>query len=258
MTTILFPSPIFGPIKSRRLGESLGINLLPLDGKICSFDCIYCECGLNKQTRTRTDLADRDFLKKKLEERILELKQKGKPLDAITFAGNGEPTAHPFFPEILDDVIEIRNRLVPEVKICILTNATNILKLRIFSALLKADLSLLKLDTVSEDYIKRIDRPNAHYDLSRILEVMNSFGGKCAIQTMFMKGEWEGKSVDNTTDEYVLPWLEAIAQIKPQLVTVYTLDRDTPCPTLKKAEPETLRRIANMVRKEGIEVSVSY
>lgn len=258
MPTILFPSPVFGPIKSRRLGNSLGINLLPADGKICSFDCVYCECGLNKETHTRTDLVDRAILKKKLEERITELKHQHVHLDAITFAGNGEPTVHPDFPEIVDDIIEVRNRMAPGVRICVLTNATNIIKLRVFSALIKTDLPLLKLDTVSKEYIERIDRPNARYDLPLIMAAMKNFGGKCAIQTMFMKGEWEGQSVDNTTDEYVLPWLDALDEIKPQLVTVYTLDRDTPCSTLQKADPNTLKHIANLVRARGIDASVSF
>lgn len=257
MPTILFPSPVFGPIKSRRLGASLGINLLPADGKLCNFDCIYCECGFNSSSRPHQALPTRRDVAQKLEKRLLELRNSGEALDAITFAGNGEPTSHPDFPDIVDDVVTLRNMYAPKAKICVLTNATNILKLRVFAALLKTDEPLLKLDAASAAYVKLVDRPTSHYDIEKIIETMKNFAGRCAIQTMFIKGEWQGISIDNTTDEYVLPWLEAVRAIKPMVVTIYTLDRDTPTSSIRKAEPETLGQIALKVRALGIPATVS-
>ena len=157
MSTMLFPSPIFGPVHSRRLGVSLGINLLPADGKICSFDCIYCECGLNGSHRPHLRCPSRALVVSSLEEKLVEMAADGVKPDNLTFAGNGEPTSHPEFPAIVDDVIALRNRFAPSAKISVLTNASHILKPAIFEALLKVDNPLLKLDTVDPDYIRRVD-----------------------------------------------------------------------------------------------------
>lgn len=258
MSTILYPSPIFGPVHSRRLGVSLGVNLLPADGKICSFDCIYCECGLNAAHRPHLRRPERGLVISKLEEKLVEMKAEGILPDTITFAGNGEPTAHPDFEAIVDDVIALRNRFAPKAKISVLSNAYHIGKQSVFNALLKVDNPLLKLDTVNVDYIRRVDRPNNTYDIDAILERMRAFDGRCIIQTMFLKGTWQGETVDNTGDEYVLPWLEAVKSIRPKLVTIYTIDRDTPDKSLAKATHEELDRIAGLVREAGIECSVSY
>lgn len=257
MSTLLYPSPIFWPVNSRRLGLSLGINLLPPDGKICSFDCVYCECGLNAEKRPKFSMPTRGFVLERLKERIEKLIDLGQHPQAITFSGNGEPTGHPDFPKIVHDVIELRNHLLPNASVCCLTNATHLLKPEIFRALLSIDTPLLKLDTVSPEYIARVDRPTSFYDLPTLLNLMKKFAGRCVIQTMFMTGFWEGQSVDNTTDEYVLPWINALKSINPRLVTIYTLDRETPSQTLLKASENKLRRIAAYVTAAGIPVTVS-
>lgn len=258
MTTILYASPVFGPIHSRRLGISLGINLLPADGKICSFDCIYCECGLNAERPPHARMPSRELVRSVLRDKLETLRAENVIPDTLTFAGNGEPTGHPQFAEIVDDVRALRDEYCPKAVISVLTNATHILKEDVFQALLKIDNPLLKLDTVSLDYILRVDRPNAHYDLPKLLARMEAFGKHAIIQTMFMKGTWQGQSVDNTSNEYVLPWLEAIKRIGPRLVTIYTIDRETPGEGLQKATKEELDHIADLVRAAGIEVTVSY
>lgn len=258
MSTILFPSPVFGPVHSRRLGISLGINLLPADGKICSFDCIYCECGLNAGHRPHLRMPTRAAVHAALEKKLVEMAAKGELPDTLTFAGNGEPTGHPEFAQIIDDVIELRRRYCPNAKISVLTNATHILKAHVFEALLRVDNPLLKLDTVDVDYIRLVDRPQSAYDLHALIERMRAFKGKCLIQTMFLKGLWQGKDVNNTTEHYVGPWLEVVRSIGPKLVTIYTIDRETPDKELQKATHEELDRIAERVRAAGLECTVSY
>ena len=258
MSTILFPSPVFGPVHSRRLGISLGINLLPADGKICSFDCIYCECGFNAGHRPRLRMPARAAVHAALEAKLVEMAARRELPDTLTFAGNGEPTGHPEFAQIVDDVIELRRRYCPDAKISVLTNATHILKPHVFAALQRVDNPLLKLDTVDPEYIRRVDRPQCAYDLRALVERMRAFHGNCLIQTMFLKGTWQGESVDNTTERHVAPWLETVRVIAPKLVTIYTIDRETPDKALAKASHEELDRIAARVRAAGLECTVSY
>ena len=259
MSTIIFPSPIFGPVHSRRLGVSLGINLLPEDGKICTFDCIYCECGYNKDHRTRMKFPTREEVYAKLEERLIDMKNNGPFPDVFTFAGNGEPTANPNFPEIIDDTIQLRDKYFPNAKVSVLSNSTFIHKPKVFEALKKVDNNILKLDTVDTEYINRVDRPNINFNLENIIEGLKAFDGKVIIQTMFMKGATEdGIDVDNTSDEYVLPWIEAIKRISPVSVMIYTIDRETPDKSLVKATHEELDRIVNMLEEQGIKASASY
>ena len=219
MSTIIYPSPIFGPVHSRRLGISLGINLLPADGKVCSFDCIYCECG---------------------------------------FAGNGEPTCHPHFAEIIDDTIRLRDQYCPKAKVSVLSNSTMIHRQQVHNALMKVDNNILKLDTVDPIYINKVDHPNGTYDVAQIIDRLKAFNGHVIIQTMFMRGEAAGESVDNTGEEYVGPWLEAVKEIKPQQVMIYTIDRETPTMGLQKATHEQLDEIRDRVIAAGIPCSASY
>lgn len=258
MATIIFPSPIFGPIKSRRLGISLGINLLPDDGKICTFDCLYCECGFNATHRTKKKLPTRKDVAIALEEKLQSMIENEEYPDVLTFAGNGEPTIHPEFAAIIDDTIALRDRFCPNAKISVLTNATQITKKNVFDALNKVDNNILKLDTVDSDYISFLDRPNGKYDLDEIIECMKAFNGKAIIQTMFLKGFVDGIDIDNTIDKYVLPWIEAIKRIAPREVMIYTIDRETPQEGLLKATHEELDRIVTMLNKEGIKASASY
>ncbi len=258
MSTIIFPSPIFGPIQSRRLGVSLGINLLPDDGKICTFDCVYCECGLNAERRSHKQLPTREEVAHKLEEKLKEMQATEIVPDVLTFAGNGEPTIHPFFPEIIADTISLRNRYCPQAKVSVLSNATLITREKVFEALKSVDNNILKLDTVDTEYIKLTDRPNASYDLAAIIEKMKAFEGKIVIQTMFMKGELNGRTIDNTTDQYVEPWIRTVKEIAPRECMIYTIDRETPFKGLQKATKEELDSIVEKLRSEGIKATASY
>jgi len=258
MSTIIYPSPIFGPIHSRRLGLSLGINLLPSDGKVCSFDCIYCECGFNGEHRPQQPLPTREEVAIALEARLQQMTAEGRLPDVLTFAGNGEPTCHPHFPEIVDDTIRLRNQYCPDAKVSVLSNATQIHRQQVHDALMRVDNNIQKLDTVSSAYILLVDRPQGNYDVRQVVERMKAFHGHVIIQTMFMQGSCDGKSVDNTDDDYVQPWLDAVAEIAPQQVMVYTIDRETPTPGLLKATPQQLDAIRDRVEALGIPCSVSY
>lgn len=256
--TVIYPSPIFGPVHSRRLGVSLGINLLPADGKCCSFDCIYCECGFNHDFVPKQKMPTREEVRTALETQLIEMQKSGLTPNVLTFAGNGEPTLHPQFAEIIDDAISLRDKYFPEAKVSVLTNATQIVRQPVFDALCKVDNNICKLDTISADYIQHIDRPNGSFDVNRIIERLKEFGSRCVIQTMFMKGEYDGQSVDNTSDEFVQPWLKTIGEIQPREVMIYTIDRETPAHELKKALPEVLDAIGAQVRKLGIPCQVAY
>ena len=258
MATVIYPSPIFGPVHSRRLGISLGINLLPADGKFCTFDCIYCECGFNSDHRPHQKLPTREEVRNALEARLKDMQENGPKPDVLTFAGNGEPTAHPHFAGIIADTLALRDEYFPEAKVSVLSNSTFIHKPEVFDALNKIDNNILKLDTIDAAYINKVDRPTGHYDVQQIIDCMKAFQGNLVVQTLFMKGTFEGESVDNTTDDYVLPWLEVVKEIAPRQVMIYTIDRETPAPDLLKATHEELDRIGEMVRAEGIPCSVSY
>ena len=258
MATVIYPSPIFGPVHSRRLGVSLGINLLPADGKFCPFDCIYCECGFNADFRPHQKLPTREEVRQALEARLQDMKQNGPKPDVLTFAGNGEPTAHPQFAGIMEDTLALRDQYFPEAKVSVLSNSTFIHKPEVFDALNKVDNNILKLDTIDAAYINKVDRPTGHYDVQKVIDCMMAFKGNLIVQTLFMKGTFEGESVDNTTDEYVLPWLEMVKKIAPRQVMIYTIDRETPAPDLLKATHEELDRIGELVREAGIPCSVSY
>ena len=256
---LTYTSPIFGPVHSRRLGISLGINLLPDDGKWCNFDCIYCECGLNRFKRARNPLPDAQQVVDALISKLNEMKAGGITPDVLTFAGNGEPTMHPDFPQIACKVISVRNQYCPKAKVSILSNSTRIHIDEIREALLQFDNNILKLDTADTEYINRVNQPAGGYDLDRVVENMCKFDGNLIIQTMFMKGVDENNvSVDNTGDRYVEPYIQALKRIKPGKVMIYTIDRNTPVATLEKASREELDSIADRIRMEGFEVSVSY
>lgn len=258
MATIIYPSPIFGPIKSRRLGISLGINLLPDDGKVCTFDCIYCECGFNADHKPHSRFPSREEVATALENKLREMQTEGAMPDVLTFAGNGEPTIHPRFGDIIDDTIALRDRYCPGAKVSVLSNSTQIMKPEVFEALMKVDNNILKLDTIDPDYINIVDRPTGLYDIDTILERMKAFNGKVVVQTMFLKGSVDGKDINNTGDYYVKPWIEAVKQIEPREVMIYTIDRETPMRGLLKASKEELDRIVAMLEEEGIKASASY
>lgn len=258
MSTVIYPSPIFGPIHSRRLGVSLGINLLPADGKVCSFDCIYCECGFNADHRPSEKMPTREQVAATLEERLKDMASNGPSPDVLTFAGNGEPTCHPQFAEIIDDTIRLRDKYFPSSKISVLSNSTFIHRPAVHDALMRIDNNILKLDTIDPVYISAIDRPVGSYDVNSVIERMKAFNGHVIIQTMFMKGDYMGKSIGNTSEQYVAPWLEAVKAIAPQSVMIYTIDRETPAQGLLKASKEELDTIRDRVIAAGIPCSASY
>ena len=254
MSTIIYPSPIFGPVQSRRLGISLGINLLPADGKVCSFDCIYCECGFNEDHRPQKPMPTREEVAIALEKKLRQMQEDGQMPDVLTFAGNGEPTCHPHFPEIIDDTIRLRNQYCPKAKVSVLSNSTMIHRQSVHDALMRVDNNILKLDTVDSDFIRQVDHPAGTYDVEQIIERMKAFNGHLIIQTMFLKGN----GIDNTSDSYVNPWLQAVREIAPKQVMIYTIDRETPDQTLRKATHEELDAIRDRVIAAGIPCSASY
>lgn len=263
--TIIYPSPIFGPVHSRRLGISLGINLQPADGKVCTFDCIYCECGLNASHPANMKRPSRMEVSQALEKKLQEMINNATVPDVLTFAGNGEPTGHPDFYNIIIDTIALRDRYCPLAKVSVLSNATMCGKPEVREALLMVDNNILKLDTVSAEYIRNVDRPvSSAYDVREVISWLKDYKGHCIIQTMFMtgKGEIEDEGmtlcVDNTSEEYVNPWLDALKDIAPKQVMIYTIDRETPVRWLQKASAEQLDGIAEKVRALGIPCSVSY
>ena len=259
MATIIYPSPIFGPIHSRRLGTSLGINLQPADGKTCTFDCIYCECGFNADHRPTLPRPTREAVSAALEAKLKAMKAEGTAPDVLTFAGNGEPTGHPHFAEIIDDTIALRDRYFPEAKVSVLSNSTFIHHKKVHDALMKVDNNILKLDTVDPDYINKVDRPtNPHYDVKAIIEGLKAFEGHVIVQTMFMKGRMGSQDVDNTSDRFVDPWLQALREIEPMEVMIYTIDRETPDHDLLKATHEELDAIRDRVKALGIPCTASY
>lgn len=259
MSTILHPSPVFGPVHSRRLGVSLGINLMPADGKICTFDCIYCECGRNAERRSLSPRPTREQVSTCLEAKLQQMLTDGLTPDVLTFAGNGEPTAHPHFAEIIADTIRLRNRYCPNARISVLSNATMLRRKEVVDALMKIENNIQKLDTTDNDYITLVDQPQQrNYDVTEVIRQLTAFNGHVIIQTMFLQGQYEGKDVDNTTPQYVNPWLDALREIHPEQVMVYTIDRETPVSTLRKATREQLDGIARQVEQLGINCTVSY
>jgi len=258
MATFLFDQIIFGPIKSRRLGVSLGVNLLPTDSKVCSFDCIYCECGWTPKNRAvKAILPPRAMVKLKLEEKLTEMLANNELPDVITFAGNGEPTLHPEFEGIIDDTIELRNQLTPSAKIAVLSNATMLQKPAVVRALLKIEDNIQKLDSAFEETIRKIDCPASNYNLKEVVSNLKSFNGKVIIQTLFVKGIFKDQIIDNTTELEVNEWLKLIGEIKPSQVMIYTIDRDTPATGLEKVKLETMKSIGDRVLAIGCAVQVS-
>ncbi|MDE5796195.1 MAG: radical SAM protein [Muribaculaceae bacterium] len=256
--TVLFHSTIFGPIHSRRLGVSLGINLMPDDGKVCSFDCLYCEAGFNAQGRGTTPLPTALEVADMLEARLRAMSEAGEPLDVITFSGNGEPTLHPAFPEIIDSTLKLRDRYYPQAKVSVLSNSTRIFNPEVAAALKRVDNNILKLDSAIEDTMRLIDRPGSKdFTVARVVEALKQFKGQAIIQTMILRGEHEGRTVDNTTPAEVDALIEAYRTIGPREVMLYSLDRSTPAEKLVKVPLEELREIAARVEKAGIKTQVN-
>ena len=258
MVTILFHSTIFGPIRSRRLGTSLGVNLSPNDGKVCTFDCIYCEAGYNSQGTGTSGLPKRENVSSLLEEKLKEMSNAGEKLDVITFSGNGEPSIHPEFEGIIDDTIALRDKYFPNVKISVLCNSTRLGDVRVVNALKKVDNNILKLDSAITETMRLIDQPTTPtFTSESVIEQIAAFGNQCIVQTMMLRGIHNGKRVDNTTKEEVEALLKAYKRINPREVMLYSIDRKTPEEKLEKVPIEELNSIADIFRSEGISVQVN-
>lgn len=254
--TILFHSTIFGPIHSRRLGVSLGVNLMPSDGKICSFDCLYCEAGYNAQGAGRQGLPSAAQVKTDLRKKLSEMREAGDPLDVITFSGNGEPTLHPQFAEVVDIVVALRDEFYPDARISVLTNSTRIFDPAVAAALERVDNNILKLDSAVEETMRVLDRPNdPAFTVERVVEGLRRFAGTGIIQTMLLRGTHDGREIDNTTPAEIDALIRAYKEIRPREVMLYSIDRSTPEENLCKVSHEELSSIAARLREEGIPVA---
>lgn len=253
---MLFTDIIYGPVRSRRLGISLGVNLLPLHSKLCNFDCIYCECGWNEDNRTeRVRFNSREDIRTALTSTLEKMQREGTLPDVITFAGNGEPTIHPEFEGIIDDTIALRDKYAPQAKVSVLSNATQLHREDVCRALHKIDNPILKLDSAIEETAQLINKPCGNYSVARVIEQLAAFGKEFVLQTMFLRGDYNGTYIDNTTENEFLAWAAVVDYLRPRQVMVYSIDRATPCKTIEKVPREELEKIAERVRALGIECS---
>jgi len=259
MSGFLFHEIIFGPVRSRRLGLSLGVNLLPLDSKYCSFNCIYCECGWTPpRPQTAPEFPSREEVRTYLERRLKQLAGEQYLPDAITYAGNGEPTLHPEFEGIVDDTLALRDRFAPGAKVSVLSNASRIHIPGVFRALQKIDNNILKLDAGSERVFNLMNNPVEPVRYGEIIEGLKKFNGSVIIQSMFLRGVFNGEVVDNTTDEEVDEWLRHLAEIRPKMVMIYPIARATPLNGIEKTGMDELERIASKVRRAGLNVDIYH
>ena len=251
---MLFNSIIYGPIRSRRLGMSLGINLMPTDAKLCSFDCVYCECGWN-QPVLHPQLPTREQVRKELKSQLSALNHQ---LDVITFSGNGEPTMHPDFLGIIQDTCTLRNQYCPQAKVSVLSNSTQLGRSEVVEALKLCDNRILKLDSAIDATMRLIDRPvNPHLTVSQLMKWLQQFDGDFTLQTCFLRGKNQNLIIDNTTPEELQAWYQAVDRLAPKQVMIYVIDRATPLKTLEKIPAIEMHQIAQPLRDKGIDVIVS-
>ena len=241
---------VFGPIFSRRLGSSLGVNLLPQQGKICNFDCVYCECGWNKDGLGDTTLPTARDVREALEEKLSACRAEGTPIDSITFSGDGEPTLNPEFPEMIDLTLELRDRYYPSAKVSVLSNATRAGEEAVFRALQKVDNAILKLDAPADVQVALVNRPAGRYHVEDVVQSLLRFQGKFVLQTMFLKGPgW-------ASEDWVEAWMEIVRQVKPLEVMVYTIDRETPMKELQKYTVDQMRSLVQPLIDEGFTIQI--
>ena len=243
---------VFGPIFSRRLGNSLGINLLPERGKICNFDCIYCECGWNRDGRNDTVLPTAEKVRTNLERMLVRLAQKGTPVDSITFSGDGEPTLNPEFPQIIDDTLRLRNQYYPQAKVSVLSNATRVHIPEVFVALRKVDNPIMKIDVPTNELIARVNQPASGYDIARVIESLKQFQGDFVLQTCMLRGN----GFDSSRPEVILPMMDIVRLLKPREWMVYTIDRATPMQGLEKFSPQEMKALVQPIIDEGYRVQI--
>jgi len=237
---------------------SLGINLMPNDGKICSFDCLYCEAGFNAQGPGKDGVPTREAVKKQLRHKLTEMKEAGQTLDVITFSGNGEPTLHPEFKKVVEDVLRLRTEFFPDAKVSVLSNSTMAGKPAVAEALLKVDNNILKLDSAMPHTFITLNRPTSPNCLPEgVIADLKRFNGQCVVQTIMIRGEYDGVKFDNTTDEELDALLSAYLQIQPREVMLYSIDRKTPAEDLEKVSKEEMEQIAQRFRDAGLKVQVN-
>ena len=252
---MLFDSIVYGPIRSRRLGVSLGMNLMPTTAKLCTFDCVYCECGWNHPV-SHPVLPTREQVREALASRLIALSS--NQLDVITFSGNGEPTLHPEFLGIIEDTCALRNRYCPQAKISVLSNSTQLGRADVVKALRMCDNRILKLDSGIDTTMRLIDKPvNENLTVEQVAEWLAVFEGDFTLQTCFLRGEYEGQVIDNTTPEELSAWYTMIERLRPKQVMIYVIDRATPLQTLSKVPAAEMEAIAAPLREKGIDVIVS-
>ena len=243
---------VFGPIHSRRLGSSLGINLLPRHGKLCTFDCIYCECGWNKDGRDDQVLPTAAEVRSALEDKLAACLLDGTPIDSITFSGDGEPTLHPEFPRIIDDTLRLRDAYYPGAKVSVLSNASRVHIPEIAAALARVDNPILKIDAPTDGLVARIDRPAPGYRLERVLEALRGFKGGVVLQTMFLRGP----EFDSSRPEVLEGWMDIVRDLRPRKVMVYTIDRPTPAQGLEKFTAAQMRALVKPLIDEGFNIDI--
>lgn len=255
---MLFSSIIYGPIRSRRLGVSLGVNLMPTNAKICTFDCVYCECGWNEQV-LHPELPTRLQVKMSLEQQLSSMQAADEPMpDVITFSGNGEPTLHPDFLGIIQDTCSLRDQYCPSAKVSVLSNSTQLMRENVIKALWLCDNRILKLDSAINSTMHLIDRPvNNDLTVDKLIDKLSVFDGDFTLQTCFLTGEYKGQIIDNTTPEQLDAWYKAVERLHPKQVMIYVIDRTTPLQTLSKIPADQMHQIAQPLRDKGIEVIVS-
>lgn len=241
---------VFGPIHSRRLGNSLGINLLPTKGKICNFDCIYCECGWNADGRSDTVIPSAAQVRTALEDKLMQLLLDGTPVDSITFSGDGEPTLNPEFPRIIDDTLALRAAYYPSAQVSVLSNATRVHVDAVFEALRKVDNPIMKIDAPTDELAARINRPAPGYSVERTVQALKRFQGDFVLQTMFLKSS----DFDSASPEVLGPWMDIVRELRPRLVQLYSIDRPTPAEGLQKYSTEQMKAFAAPLLDEGFNI----
>ena len=247
-----FDDIVFGPIFSRRLGSSLGVNLLPSKGKLCNFDCIYCECGWNKD-----GAGDRNFplladIESALETKMSALAAEGGKVDSITFSGNGEPTMHPDFPEVIDITLRLRDRFFPDAKVSVLSNATLIGRKAVADALMRVDNPILKLDASTDELVRKINKPVGTYRLDEVVGNMKLFQGRFVLQTMFLKSP----DFNTAEAEALVRWMDIVREVGPREIMVYTIDRETPDKSLEKYTVDEMRELVRPLIEEGYDIQI--
>ena len=243
---------VFGPIFSRRLGSSLGINLLPEKGKICNFDCIYCECGWNRDGRNDTVLPTAEKVRTDLERMLVKLVKESTPVDSITFSGDGEPTLNPEFPQIIDDTLSLRDRYYPQAKVSVLSNATRVHLPEVFAALRKVDNPIMKIDAPTNELIAKINNPAPGYDVKRVVESLKQFNGDFVLQTCMLRSP----DFDSSCTDVVEPMMDIVRLLKPREWMVYTIDRPTPMQGLQKFSPNEMKALVKPIIDEGFKVQI--